>query len=108
LLIASWCFLLVFALGADHVLAHIDTDSSRGLVKNRLAYVSVSRATEDARIYTNSADTLGERLASDVSKTAAVNLQKNGSSEQKLPSTVTSKGTMKTPGFERESYGISL
>ena len=28
--------------------------------------------------------------------------------EQILPSTVTSKGTMKTPGFERESYGISL
>ncbi len=28
--------------------------------------------------------------------------------EQILPSTVTSKGTMKTPGFQRESYGISL
>ena len=49
-------------LTAGRVLAHIDTDSSRSLINNRLAYVAISRASDDARIYTNNAETLGERL----------------------------------------------
>jgi hypothetical protein len=60
-------------LTAARVLAHFDTDSSRTLINNRLAYVSISRASDDARIYTNSAETLGARLATDISKTSAVN-----------------------------------
>jgi conjugative relaxase-like TrwC/TraI family protein len=59
-------------LTADRVLANIDTDSSRSLINNRLAYVAISRASEDARIYTNNAETLGARLATDVTKTAAL------------------------------------
>ena len=59
-------------LTAGRVLAHIDTDSSHSLINNRLAYVSISRASEDARIYTNDAASLGERLASEITKTAAV------------------------------------
>ena len=39
---------------------------------DRLAYVAISRASDDARIYTNNAETLGERLASDITKTAAL------------------------------------
>jgi hypothetical protein len=58
---------------AARVLAHFDTDSSRTLINNRLAYVSISRASDDARIYTNSAETLGARLATDITKTSAVN-----------------------------------
>jgi hypothetical protein len=42
------------------------------LINTRLAYVAVSRASEDVRIYTNDAETLGQRLAADISKTAAV------------------------------------
>ena len=61
-------------LTAGRVLANIDTDSSRSLINTRLAYVAVSRASEDARIYTNNAATLGERLATDVTKTAAVDV----------------------------------
>lgn len=67
-------------LTADRVLAHFDTDSSRSLINNRLAYVAISRASEDARIYTNNAETLGQRLATDVSKTAALDF--NARSEQ--------------------------
>jgi hypothetical protein len=37
---------------ADRVLIHVDTDKSELLVNNRFAYVSVSRAQYDARIYT--------------------------------------------------------
>ena len=59
-------------LTADRVIANIDTDSSRSLINNRLAYVAISRASEDARIYTNNAESLGRRLATDVTKTAAL------------------------------------
>ena len=41
------------------MIAHFDTDSSRSLINNRLAYVAISRASEDAHIYTNNAETLG-------------------------------------------------
>ena len=59
-------------LTADRVIAHIDTDSSRSLINDRLAYVAISRAAHDARIYTNDAATLGERLSTDVSKSSAL------------------------------------
>jgi conjugative relaxase-like TrwC/TraI family protein len=59
-------------LTADRVIANIDTESSRSLINNRLAYVAISRASQDARIYTNDAETLGARLATDVTKTAAL------------------------------------
>ncbi len=61
-------------LTADRVIANIDTDSSRSLINDRLAYVAISRAAHDARIYTNDVATLGERLSTDVSKTAAIDL----------------------------------
>ncbi len=59
-------------LTADRVITNIDTESSRSLINDRLAYVAISRAAYDARIYTNDAATLGERLATDVSKSAAL------------------------------------
>jgi conjugative relaxase-like TrwC/TraI family protein len=61
-------------LTADRVIANIDSDSSRSLINDRLAYVAISRAAYNARIYTNDAATLGERLATDVSKSAALDL----------------------------------
>jgi ATP-dependent exoDNAse (exonuclease V) alpha subunit len=45
-------------LTAGRVIANIDTESSRSLINTRLAYVAISRASEDARIYTNNAETL--------------------------------------------------
>lgn len=62
-------------LTAGRVLAHFDTDSSHSLINTRLAYVAISRASDDARVYTNNAETLGARLAADISKTAAVNFR---------------------------------
>ncbi len=59
-------------LTAGRVLVHIDTDSPRSLINNRLAYVSISRASDEARIYTNDAAALGERLSTDVTKKVAV------------------------------------
>jgi conjugative relaxase-like TrwC/TraI family protein len=59
-------------LTSGRVLAHFDTDGPRALINTRLAYVAISRASEDARIYTNDTTTLGRRLSSDLSKTAAI------------------------------------
>lgn len=59
-------------LTAGRVLAHFDTDGPRALINTRLAYVAISRASEEARIYTNDTATLGRRLAAEQSKTAAI------------------------------------
>jgi len=69
-------------LTAGRVLANFDTDSSRNLINSRLAYVAISRASDDARVYTNNAETLGERLASDITKSAAVDFKQKSSSEE--------------------------
>ena len=69
-------------LTAGRVLANIDTESTRMLINTRLAYVAVSRASDDVRIYTNDAETLGQRLAADISKTAAVDFRPPSSTEQ--------------------------
>jgi conjugative relaxase-like TrwC/TraI family protein len=62
-------------LTAGRVLAHFDTESSHSLMNTRLAYVAVSRASDDARLYTNNAEILGQRLATDISKTSAVDFR---------------------------------
>jgi ATP-dependent exoDNAse (exonuclease V) alpha subunit len=62
-------------LTAGRVLAHFDTDSSYSLINTRLAYVAISRASDDARLYTNNAETLGQRLATDISKTTALDFR---------------------------------
>jgi hypothetical protein len=69
-------------LTAGRVLANIDTDSSRSLINSRLAYVAISRASEDARVYTNNAENLGQRLATDITKTVAVDVRPPSSTEQ--------------------------
>jgi conjugative relaxase-like TrwC/TraI family protein len=61
-------------LTAGRVLANFDTNSHRNLINTRLAYVAISRASHDARIYTNDAEGLGEKLASSISKTSALEM----------------------------------
>ena len=63
-------------LTTDRVLVNMDTTVHPELINTRFAYVSVSRASHDARIYTNDAGSLGERLSTDVTKTSAIDLQK--------------------------------
>ena len=69
-------------LTAGRVLANMDTEAPASLINTRLAYVAVSRASEDVRIYTNDAATLGARLATEVSKTAAVDFRPPSTAEQ--------------------------
>jgi hypothetical protein len=49
----------------------------RALINTRFAYVAFSRASEDAQIYTDNTATLGRRLSSDLSKTAAIKTSHN-------------------------------
>jgi ATP-dependent exoDNAse (exonuclease V) alpha subunit len=59
-------------LTAELVLVHGDTSVHPDLLNSRFAYVSISRASLDAKIYTNDAADLGQRLSSEVSKSSAI------------------------------------
>ena len=50
----------------------MDTEVHPELMSNRFAYVSVSRASHDAQIYTNNAASLTASLSHDVTKASAV------------------------------------
>jgi conjugative relaxase-like TrwC/TraI family protein len=64
-------------LTAGRVLINVDTEVHPELINSRFAYVSVSRASHDAQIYTNSAASLAENLSHDVSKPAAVDFSQS-------------------------------
>jgi conjugative relaxase-like TrwC/TraI family protein len=63
-------------LTAERVLVNIDTDVHPELINSRFAYVSISRASHEAHIYTNNAASLGDDLSRDVSKSAALDFTK--------------------------------
>ena len=50
-------------LTAERVLVHADTSVHPDLLNSRFGYVSISRASHDAKIYTNDAAELGQRVA---------------------------------------------
>jgi conjugative relaxase-like TrwC/TraI family protein len=72
-------------LTTDRVLVNMDTTAHPELISSRFAYVSVSRASHDARIYTNDSTTLAERLNTDISKASAVEIAKPISETQTQP-----------------------
>ena len=59
-------------LTSERVLVNMDTEVHPELINPRFAYVSVSRASHNAEIFTNDADTLASRLSSDMSKSSAL------------------------------------
>ena len=61
-------------LTSERVLVNMDTDVHPELINSRFAYVSVSRASHDAQIYTNDAIKLATNISKDVSKTSALNI----------------------------------
>lgn len=63
-------------LTSERVLVNMDTEVHPELLNSRFAYVSVSRASEDAQIFTNDVVHLAESLSRDVSKTSAVDPSK--------------------------------
>jgi len=68
---------------AERVLIHVDTEQAPGeLVNSRMAYVAVSRAQFDVRMYTNDAKALGYELNRDVSHPTAI--QQEPAATQKI------------------------
>lgn len=64
-------------LTAERVLVNMDTDVHPELINSRFAYVSVSRASHDAQIFTNDAASLAENLSRDISKASAIDFGKS-------------------------------
>ena len=69
-------------LTAERVLVHADTNVHPDLLNSRFAYVSVSRASHDAVLFTDDVAKLGPQLAADVSKTSALEINQASSSTQ--------------------------
>ncbi len=64
-------------LTSERVLVNMDTDVHPELINQRFAYVSVSRASRDAQIFTNDTASLAESLSRDVSKVSALDFGKS-------------------------------
>jgi len=62
-------------LTADRVLVNIDTTVHPELINSRFAYVSVSRAAQDAQLYTDSAVSLAPSLSHAVTKSSALSTE---------------------------------
>ena len=69
-------------LTAERVLVHADTSVHPDLLNSRFAYVSVSRASHDAVLFTDDVAKLGPQLAADVSKTSALEINQASSITQ--------------------------
>jgi ATP-dependent exoDNAse (exonuclease V) alpha subunit len=80
-------------LTADRVLVHVDHAAHPDLVNSRVAYVSVSRASFEARIFTDDATRLPARLSTEIDKSAAVDF---------------SQAVLKTPIEQSVQTGIQL
>ena len=85
---------------ADRVLVNMDTRAHPDLISTRFAYVAVSRASQDAQIFTNDAAALGQRLSRDVSKSSAVDF-KHGQEAS------TDSYSKKSPAID-SSYALGL
>ncbi len=103
-------FVLAFAsvAHAQGTMEFSGAQTLMGTFNNRLAYVSISRASDDARIYTNNAETLAERLASDITKTAAVDFSKGFSARQAQESFGVSGNQPVASNVELERLGIGI
>jgi conjugative relaxase-like TrwC/TraI family protein len=89
-------------LTSERVLVNMDTDVHPELISSRFAYVSVSRASHDAQIFTNNAAALGETLSRDVSKTSAIEF---GFQKSPFASTGPAHGT---PSTKAPGIGLAL
>jgi conjugative relaxase-like TrwC/TraI family protein len=63
-------------LTSERVLVNMDTQVHKELINGRFAYVSVSRASHDAQVFTNDADALAKSLSRDITKSSAVEIFK--------------------------------
>lgn len=89
-------------LTADRVLVNADTGVHLDLLNTRFAYVSISRASRDAQIYTNDAAALIPGLSHYATKTSAIEIEKAHDLSQNID-----HGASKQPVLDIEA-GFSL
>jgi ATP-dependent exoDNAse (exonuclease V) alpha subunit len=61
-------------LTAERVLVHADTSVHPDLLNSRFAYVSISRASHEATLFTDDMAKLAPQLGADISKTSALEI----------------------------------
>ncbi|MFZ0771480.1 MAG: helicase C-terminal domain-containing protein [Candidatus Sulfotelmatobacter sp.] len=66
-------------LTAERVLVHADNKVHPDLLNSRFAYVSISRASHAATLFTDNMAKLGPQLGADVSKTSALEINQASS-----------------------------
>jgi len=66
-------------LTAERVLVHADTRVHPDLLNSRFGYVSISRASHEATLFTDDIAKLGPQLGADVSKTSALEINQASS-----------------------------
>ncbi|HET9087408.1 MAG TPA: AAA family ATPase, partial [Acidobacteriaceae bacterium] len=66
-------------LTAERVLIHADTSVHPDLLNSRFGYVSISRASDEATLFTNDVAKLAPRLSADISKTSALQINQSPS-----------------------------
>ena len=71
-------------LTAERVLVNADTGVHPDLLNSRFGYVSISRASHEATLYTNDMIKLNPQLSADVSKTSALEVDRTPSISQGL------------------------
>ncbi len=69
-------------LTAERVLIHGDTSVHPDLLNARFGYVSVSRASHEATVFTDDAARLGKQIGSEISKTSALDMSQASASVQ--------------------------
>jgi ATP-dependent exoDNAse (exonuclease V) alpha subunit len=69
-------------LTAERVLVHADTNVHPDLLNSRFGYVSISRASHEATLFTDNMAKLGPQLGADVSKTSALEINQASSTVQ--------------------------
>jgi len=69
-------------LTAERVLVHADTSVHPDLLNSRFGYVSISRASHEATLFTDDLAKLGPQLGSEVSKTSALEINQASSIAQ--------------------------
>ena len=90
---------------AERVLIHVDTDKSELLVNDRFAYVSVSRAQYDARIYTNDRNKLPHSLGRDNSQRTATEAQEQ---QQSVPKIEPASTRGERPAEQEQGHGLGI
>jgi len=91
---------------AQRVLIHVDTDSSELLVNNRFAYVSISRAQQDAHVYTNDGSKLSRSLSRESSQRTATEVEQQPTSPKTEP--LSARGVRPSEEEQGQGLGIGL